>query len=502
MGRRLGWLRGMMVALVVLGALAPIGAFAAKRGSPPAITGVVPPSGPLGGGTAVTITGVAFEKTTEVDFGGVSAGFSQTKDTIITAVSPPGSAGTVDITVTTQDGTSSITTADEFTYQGVPVVKKLDPISGPIAGGTVVTITGSNFIGATKVEFGFAVSEVFRVKSATSIQAVSPAGTGAQDVTVTTPSGSNDKGPQFTFEDAPVVDFLDPPSGPPAGGTKVVIHGENFVGALEVVWAKTVFQPKAFVVNDRGTTITLTSPKGSVGRVDVKVVTTSGTSTASPFTYQDAPKVTSVAPRSGSTKGGTKVLVKGQNFVGATGVTFGGKAGTSLDVTSGSELTVVAPAGSGTVDVQVTTSSGTSAKVTADHFTYQGVPVVKSVSPSSGVLAGGTKVTIKGTGFLDAVAVKFGNTAATGVKVVSSTEITAISPAGTGTVHVTVTTAVGTSAKGTADEFTYSSHATPSGGVQTGGGGAAGGGFPWIPFTVILLSLAGFAALRFWYRRA
>ena len=67
--------------------------------------------------TSVTITGSGFTKVTAVDFGTTSA-VSYTVDShtkTITAVSPPGS-GTVDVTVTTSKGTSTVTPVDEFTY--------------------------------------------------------------------------------------------------------------------------------------------------------------------------------------------------------------------------------------------------------------------------------------------------------------------------------------------------------------------------------------------------
>ena len=68
---------------------------------------------------------------------------------------------------------------------------------------------------------------------------------------------------------------------------------------------------------------------------------------------------------------------------------------------------------------------------------------VTSLSPNSGPASGGTTVTISGNGFTGATSVKFGSTAATSYSVVNSTTITAVSPAGTGTVDVTVTTTVG-----------------------------------------------------------
>ncbi|MGA8725166.1 MAG: IPT/TIG domain-containing protein, partial [Acidimicrobiales bacterium] len=78
----------------------------------------------------------------------------------------------------------------------------------------------------------------------------------------------------------------------------------------------------------------------------------------------------------------------------------------------------------------VITPGGTSATSPSDHFRYIApVPTVSSVAPSAGPAAGGTSVTITGTGFTAATAVAFGFTAATTFAVVSDTQITATSPA-------------------------------------------------------------------------
>jgi len=83
-------------------------------------------------------------------------------------------------------------------------------------------------------------------------------------------------------------------------------------------------------------------------------------------------------------------------------------------------------------------------------------PVVSGVSPSSGPAAGGTLVTVSGSGFTGAAAVDFGGTAAASFWVVSDSQLAAVSPAGSpGTVDVTVTTPDGTSAAGPADQFTF-----------------------------------------------
>ena len=107
------------------------------------------------GGTTVTITGTVFTGATAVMFGSTAAtSYVVNSATSITAVSPAGSAGTVDVTVTTPGGTSAISAADKFTYLAIPTVTGITPAAGPVAGGTTVTVTGTGFTGATVVKFG------------------------------------------------------------------------------------------------------------------------------------------------------------------------------------------------------------------------------------------------------------------------------------------------------------------------------------------------------------
>ena len=83
----------------------------------PVVKSVVPDIGPDSGGTTVTISGTGFTGATAVDFGaGNSAGYTVNSDTSITATSPEGATGTVDVTVTTPVGTSPTSSADQFTY--------------------------------------------------------------------------------------------------------------------------------------------------------------------------------------------------------------------------------------------------------------------------------------------------------------------------------------------------------------------------------------------------
>jgi hypothetical protein len=434
----------------------------------PAVTGISPLAAPTAGGAPVTVTGVNLTGAIAVYFGTSPAAIISDTATQIVTISPAGVAGTVDVTVVTAGGTSATSAADQFTYAEAPAPLGITPATGPTTGGTTVTITGMALANATAVYFGTALAMIVS-DTPTQIVVTSPVGVaGAVDVTVTTAGGTGSMGNGFTYfaaTAAPTVTGVNPMVGPTSGGTTVMITGTGFTDATAVMFgaqAATSFT----IVSD--TQITTTSPAGAAGIVDVTVTTPGGTSAASAadqFTYTAAavPAVTSIAPNSGFEAGGDTVTITGTGFTSDATVAFGGHAATNVVVVSGTEITCTSPvvaAGTGLVDVKVTTGNGTSATVTADHFTYvaAATPAVTTVAPNTGSEAGGDTVTITGTGFTSDATVAFGNHAATNVVVVSGTEITCESPvvaAGTGLVDVKVTTGNGTSATVTADHFTY-----------------------------------------------
>jgi hypothetical protein len=194
-----------------------------------------------------------------------------------------------------------------------------------------------------------------------------------------------------------------------------------------------------------------------------------------------APTVKQVEPNTGPAAGGTSVTLRGTNFNGTTAVRFGSANATTFTVNSGTSITAVSPAltgGSAIVDVTVTTPEGTSPITTnstpfseSDEFSY--APAITAIGPNKGPTTGGTSVTINGVG-LNATfkrgtpppcwvcTVSFGATEASGIKT-GFESVKAVSPAGTGTVDVTVSTCcAGTSPTGSADRFTYSSTTPPT----------------------------------------
>ena len=124
---------------------------------------------------------------------------------------------------------------------------------------------------------------------------------------------------------------------------------------------------------------------------------------------------------------------------------------------------VTNPASSASETLSAQTTSDPTAVASGQYNIGSGgpqPPSVTGVNPSSGPTSGGTAVTITGTNLKGATAVDFGANGATNVTVVSSSQITATCPPGSGTVDVTVTTPGGRSGTSAADQFSY--NAQPS----------------------------------------
>jgi Concanavalin A-like lectin/glucanases superfamily/Domain of unknown function (DUF1929)/IPT/TIG domain/Bacterial Ig domain len=357
-----------------------------------------------------------------------------------------------------------------------PTLSSVSPTTGPVAGGTSFTITGSNFVSGATVTFGGAAATNVVVTNSTTITATAPAhAAGAVTVTVTNPdtqSGSLSGGFTYTSLPAPSMSSASPNSGPATGGTAVTITGTNFVSGATVTFGGTA---ATNVVVTNSATITATTPSHAAGAVTVKVTNpdTQNSSLTTGFTYVAAPAVTSITPNNGAIAGGTAVTIAGTNFVSGATVAFGGTAATNVVVANSTTITATTPANAaGAVTLTVTNPDGQSGNLT-NGFTYLAPPTVVSVSPNTGSTGGGTAVTITGTNFTTGATVRFGTSVATNVTVVNATTITASTPAGSAGV-VTVTVTINGQSGSLTNAFTYViapsvSSVLPSSGPIAGG---------------------------------
>ena len=461
--------------------LTPTDQFTYGSGAAPAVSSVSPSAGPLTGGTMVSILGANFAGSTPpiVDFDGNQGTVLSYSTSQIVAVSPSGTSGISDVHVTASGGTSIVSSEDQFTYVPTPTVTGLVTASGLPSGGTTVTINGTGLADATAVTFGTNSATIVSDTDTQLIVLTPPSSLGIVDVTVTTPGGTSvtSSADQFTYVPPPIVSNISPAGGPVAGGTTVTIQGTGLANATAVNFGSI----PATIVSDSDSEIVATSPPGAAGAVDVTVVTVRGTSltsAADQFTYEPAPTVTAINPVDGPAMGGSYVTITGTNLAGATAVYFGATAASYFFIGSDSEIVASSPPGTtGTVDVTVQTTSGTSVTSSADQFTYLAAPTVSSLSSSTGPTAGGTSMTITGSGFTGATDVDFGSTQVTNFVINSDSQITVTSPEGTaGTVDVTVQATGGISATSPADEFTYGPGAVPTvNSISPAAGPLAGG---------------------------
>jgi hypothetical protein len=149
-----------------------------------------------------------------------------------------------------------------------------------------------------------------------------------------------------------------------------------------------------------------------------------------------------VSPNGGDEGGGTEVEITGDAFTETTEIYFDGVIADDITLISFFKLTCKTPPGSGTVDVKAV--DGPLEFTLVDGFTYFKEITVTDITPDNGPEAGGTAVTITGTRFHSGCDVVFFRFVpfylefATNVIIVSDTEITCDTPAGTGVVTVAV----------------------------------------------------------------
>ncbi|REJ96181.1 MAG: hypothetical protein DWQ34_04640 [Planctomycetota bacterium] len=474
---------------------------------PPTIGSVSPNNGQTTGGMPVTISGSGFAAGADVKFGGIPAtGVNVSPGTSITCNAPANMPGGCDVTVTNPD-TQFATLPGGFIYTSpppvIPTISSVTPNTGPTTGGTAVTITGSEFAAGASVTFGGVPAAGVAVVSSTLVTCSTPANVpGGCDVKVTNPDTQFATLPGgFVYTSPPpvlpAISSVTPNTGQTTGGTSVTINGSGFATGAGVTFAGV---PAAGVTVSSSTQIACSTPANMPGGCDVKVTNPDTQFATLPggFVYTSPPPVlptiSSVVPNTGPTAGGTAVTINGSGFATGAGVTFAGVPASGVMVSSGSLITCSTPANmAGGCDVKVT-NPDTQTATQAGGFVYTSpppvIPAISAVTPNSGQTAGGTSVTITGSGFATGADVKFGGISATGVTVASSTSISCSTPANMpGGCDVKVTnpdTQTATQAGG----FVYTSppplipaisSVTPNSGQTTGG-------------TAVTISGSGFAA--------
>ena len=318
-----------------------------------------------------------------------------------------------------------------------PTISGFSPTSGPV--GTSVIISGTDFAGASQVQFnGHSVTSILVNGTGTQITVSVPSGATDGPIFVATPGGSDTSSASFdvtttTTGSLPQVNGLSPDSG--AVGATVHVYGHFFGGATAVRFNGTAVS--SFTIVNTGNIQTTVPSGATTGHVSVTTPAGTGTSSIN-FTVTGTSGLTisSFSPTSGGA--GTAVTINGTGFTSVSAVRFNG-TGATFSVASTTRINTTVPASATTGRISVTTSAGT--VTSSGTFTITGGPKITSVSPTSGSV--GTSVAIYGSSFTGVTSVRFNGVSAT-FSFVSATQVSATVPGGATTGRVTLTTPSGT----------------------------------------------------------
>lgn len=415
------------------------------------VSGIDPSAGPETGGTNVIITGDVFLGIEPVvcEFGAPAfrvAGRWQSR-TAFACEAPPQQPGVVPLSVST-NGQQYVDTGLLYTYQPQATVTAISPKSGSVHGGTSVVVSGTGFLTTEKVAclLGEQLGEAAYVDS-THILCRVPRAV-IQDRASSVAMRVANNGVDFTetsdvaFEYVLPIEVVHiaPTSGPTTGGTILHVEGLGFSTARSihcvidgVAVPTTVISPAL---------LTCATPnKTTPGIVEVEL-TQNGldrSSTSARFLYHTPVDVVSVYPSSAPESGESTLLVSGSGFVATGDLACVFTLSTGGDISpiyreatfySDSLISCRSPAGSvGTAYLQVT-NNGADLSNSSASLTVTSKSTITSLWPSSGSTRGGTRIRVRGTGFLTSSTVfcKFGNDVVSAEIVVDYTTVICVTP--------------------------------------------------------------------------
>lgn len=401
------------------------------QGPAPVVSAVSPRVGPIAGGTTILIYGSNFSPGFNVTVGGVPATDLWLDNGVISARTPAGTQGPAEVTVTNVDGTSG-TRSPGFYYQGpAPTITSISPTRGPMAGGTVVTISGTNFVAGATVTFdgltqaGVTVVDANTITLTTVAGAQGPANVVVTNADLTRATSTNG----YIFEGpAPTVTGISPTSGALAGGTAVTITGTEFVAGAVVTFDGVA--ASGVTVVDPGT-ITATTPAGTQGPADVTVTNVDllAATLSDGYIFLGSPPVVGgVSPTTvPNNYVATPITISGSGFAVGVEVTIGGVVATVTSVTATS-ITVTMPPGLAPGPAAIVVTNVDLQSTVFNGFVVQGpTPILLSIDVPHGPVAGGRLMTLTGSEFRPGAIVTMGGVQAT-VVTLTATTITAMTP--------------------------------------------------------------------------
>jgi hypothetical protein len=473
---------------------------------PPSISSISPTGGPVGGGNTVTIYGSHLGHVTSVNFGcyAVSSFSSQSsnqivltapaahyKNLVLGCTSFDNGPEQVTVTATNAVGTSN---GVSYTYANTPSISSLNPGNGPASGGNTIAICGSNLQYITSAHFGRSKTNVSEQSWGANLLnggpcsgaptggynylqvVVPPSPSGGYDqvgVTITNAAGMTSNSLTYTYNPPPPsISSISQHGGNENGGYTIYIYGSNLDGPGFNTTVNFGCPGNGSINWGNSSELSVQVPDtsswtGMCGnywgdthpfQTTITVSTIGGSTSWSPWTYQDGPSISSLSPSSGNANGGNQVCINGSNLEYATYVVFNGNWINVRYNGNNSQVCVTAPSNYGnggqvSVWVQMPSGVGSSNSLT---YTYEGPPSISSINPTSQSFCapGDISFSIYGSNFTGATSVTVGGSSVS-YSVANSGQINVYSwEWGSMGGQVAVTTSVGTAY---GPSFNYSS---------------------------------------------
>jgi large repetitive protein len=407
----------------------------------PQIVSIAPSSGPLTGGTELSIAGLHFVDGARVLVGDIEATVAFEAALLLRATVPPRiNAGKVDVRVELPDG-QSVLAKEAFEYERArpPKIASVEPMRGPATGNTRMIIEGEGFAPGCTVDVGGALVTPEHDGDKLVVLTPKRATGGSVYVSVTNPDGQVDvRSDAFEYDeprDPPVIDDLWPRRGAPEKPARINIEGKGFELPCRIEVGGVRCDVEQL---DARNIVAIVPGRPAIGDVDVVLTNPDGQS----FTLKNGfcwappaiePAIASVVPARGPLLGGTQIVLTGAGLDDKTYVQILDQV-VIAEVVGEGRLTLKTPRAPtpGPVDIRVINNEGGSCTVESG-FTYELLepPSVITVTPAKGPITGGTVITLEGSGFVGETAVFVDRgTRPQRLDVHSATKITLTMPAG------------------------------------------------------------------------
>ena len=384
----------------------------------PVIFGLAPTNLPTAGGVVCLLTGTNFGTVGTVTVGGNPAtNYPTWSQTGISFQLPAGEGLGQAVVVIVSNQPSP----PWLVNYGPPGINNMNPTTGNTAGGTIITLTGTNFGLHPLVTVGGNFAQIV-TNTHSLIQFKLPPGQGTNIQVSVLVAGQPSSSVRFDY-DPPAISYFSPATGPTAGGPVIALKGIN-LGSSGTVWFGDNVVTNFLDWNS--TNIAFALPPGQ-GTVAVSVDVAGRKTPAASFTYA-APDLQNISPGSGPTMGGTVITLYGTNFGLTPRVAIGGNPATIQTNTHGFIQCLLPPGQGLNQPVMVAVGGQTN---TQNIFNYD-PPLIFGRSATNGPTQGGTSLTLTGTNLGSSGQIMFGTFSVTSIQSWNSTQIVFTLPPGEG----------------------------------------------------------------------